>query len=809
LFQTDVDPKQALLANVVKLRAWSNRSKWTIVLSGVKLLHSSPYTLFVYFAVHTLAELVSDLRFPLEVRQKLAQCLDMYWPAVASIEKMAPGCKTAAAFNDQFGAAWWETLDISLRAVPCGRSLDRRPEMHFANEFSNILARNEPGGLPAVVCLFRKSWPVKLNLKQFVTKCEGLRDDVVDENTERHGTQVMRYLMQWWCVFHVGGYAHSQSIVLHWPTRRYVSRVWNAINTLGTDDVVAETDTILKSPIIAEFVVGEFMEHCIRRSPVIRACLLKRCDWQLYGDYLTEFCDEYRKLLPLDASVDGVAPKAVHYHVYMRKDLNEFLTGKDKVRAPPQPTQISKTMPLGPRAADCMTRAKCIEAMHDFLKRGFAIGNASRLRFVVWEFLNDVLMDPKAMDSDKQVVYEAPQETFEFPDRKCAYHSRGDTLTIDGVAKVMRHLLDAQSHLVHAAPPQAAFWETTALERVHTHRADLFIAAYRVLTVLTTYYGCHRRMVLLLVSLFVMYHEELRCTRPRVALVLAEIKFHYRYEYHVLCGMLKGWSTWRYSSAVTLPHEIVTNQLRSIKSMVENQRLNWVPACLDTLLVCDNCERIYSLVDKPDLRSFEDGDRRVVSHVAGFSKISVDIDMNSGLEDHQRLYCRRKGNKRAQCNMTQLTGFHLCGKIVFLNAKAYSMCCQRGCCNQMERSPQMTFTSSGWACYSCCLRAFTKLNAFVIKREKVAARQLKTAATKRMRLESKAAADKAWKAEGISQDLADKQRAMRGLVPQGLRASAANAAKLTDDAKLGQQRTKIDRLADHNRALRDTRRYVK
>lgn len=443
LLQLDVDPVAADVRDAVAschARSWHRRD-----IIATPFFDASPYTAYVHATVHLLADMtVASSQLPLDVRALCAKCLDLFWPVIASIAILSEPVVSREAFAAVFTRDWWANHrnSLSLERVPCSEALDPRPAGAMCDSLPDIICLCEAPFLPPLVGLFRKAWPSKRNLEDFINKLRGIRDTVTDRvvNTKdeptvlpntnvcrvKDGLLIMRYFLQWFCVAHVGGYGHCKTIVTDWRTRALMSGVWNRIETMDEAQIMAETDRLFANRILTVFVISEYMEFVIRNS-VAFAWLNRICGWRVYSDRLLEYCDAYRACLPLPpppalgarvfdprnpADADWAQaeteilladqPTPILESVFRQRHVTTFVEESGarhhaqkprdvavNVMRPPRPNVIQRSNPFGDRASQTMSRKNCYVAMNEFIRRSFVIGSASRIPQPVWQFLWD------------------------------------------------------------------------------------------------------------------------------------------------------------------------------------------------------------------------------------------------------------------------------------------------------------------------------------------------------------------------------------------------------------------------------------
>jgi hypothetical protein len=171
---------------------------------------------------------------------------------------------------------------------------------------------------------------------------------------------------------------------------------------------------------------------------------------------------------------------------------------------------------------------------------------------------------------------------------------------------------------------------------------------------------------------------------------------------------------------VQLSAEGYETQLRRIGELTRVKRMKEgaVPECIDWLLFCPNCDRVYTLVTKfcsPGKFPF----RYQATDIAGFHKLRIDTRTGE-------LYCNRKNDKHAEvCNRTKLIRYHMAGKMVFLNGKPHVQCFQPFCINKIERSPYDVFNEFGCACPPCSFSARVGVEQAIEEKKKAAEKEAK------------------------------------------------------------------------------------
>jgi hypothetical protein len=809
LFDADVDPASAGVRSAVAALRQRFGARRDLITSPH--CYTSHYTAYVHGVMHLMAWMLTDgsTTEPLDVRHIAAQCLDMHWPVSADINLKSKGL-TVAQFQVKFDRAWWlrQRAAMSLARVPCEDALDPRPLATLWQHLPDIVCLSEPPALPPLVLMLRKAWPSKTNLEQFTKKLLNIREMFEkrftckqDEEEDRvlipHGLQAMRYLMQWFCVTNVGGYAHSKTIVTDWRTRALMSACWNRIGAMKDHVVKAETDALFSNPIITMFVINEFTEYALRSTPPTYAWLNAICGWQVYGDRLLEFCDAFRRCLPLptppDArTLDGAdkkakkkkksgddddedeffedlgrqitlqsCPKPVATGVFREQDYDVFVTASrandrtkqplrvaDNIMLPPKPNVINRANPLGDRAADVMSQRTCYTGLHGFIKRGFVIGAASRIPKPFWAFLWEtadlsLYLPPQltkanavSVRTSLNAILNATQTSVTFRPTADAREGRRRFRRTVGAPVAFEHIRSVTQVLLD----HAWRFENCDLEAKYDEvEACRFIAPH-----LHHKYTSTSRVIALVMLFF-------ECHYDAIALMTTLTRMYYQ---RFKCGSPTITAAFaRLRERFPYEHAIVYGMLSGWSEreylVTANLAVDQIEAQLSNAAAVTGRRRKHAspLAPPPsaDWLLYCPNCDRVYSLVTQFAGSGRQphrfvSDHVSGFQkprvDTQTgdMYCSRKGDRRSVfCNETKLLHCHMRGKLVYMDGRCYTYCSRPGCLNKMERSPEDGYVAGGYACASCSLQARLTAVAVLQEIEKASQRDIKAKARKEVR----------------------------------------------------------------------------
>lgn len=767
LLRPNADPIDRDVCSVVE--ALRRRIENTSELITSKWWFLSPYTAFVHCSMYLLAGVLTGRaeHYDIAVRRHAAACLDMYWGIAEEINLRSQSTHPAN-YATVFNRDWWigHMQRMSLLRVPCQDALDPRPAAQMLEHLPSLVCLSEPPDIPLLIIMLRKAWPNKTNLSQFVTKLKHVRASELKRRTSAHdeetseadalpikaGHQIMRYLMQWICLMHVGGYSHSQTLVTKWHVRALMTKYWNRIHDMTSDEIEIETDEYFQDPIMTIYAINEWMEYVLRSSPAAYDWLNQICGWQVYGDRLLEYCDAYRSLLPIpkppdsewlekhaktgdewkDAEMEArlqmavdECPLPVHWEQFNQRQLNVFLAetkANDRTQQPTEPRQhipqppktnvINRADPFGKRAAESMSTRMCSVAMYGFNKRGFVIGSASRIPKSFWSFLwenvdltrfiapQTVGPNAVAVPTSLNAILSSPIQQVAFaPAATDVPHKRraGSLVALEEVRQLTQNLLDYEwvfenGHLVKE------FGDDAATRFIAPHLHHKFLSTSRIMAAVMLFYECHHDSVAIMATLVRMYYQRFKCGKPTITATFQRLLKRFPYEHAIIYGMLSGWREWSYLTIAYLPAPTTERQLY-IANAVYGRRINGPPPeSAHWLLFCPNCDRIYSLftqfsaIGRYPTRYHSD-------QISGFQKPRVCTDTGA-------LYCSRKTDRRAPiCNAVKLIHCDIRGKYVYFNDKCYVRCHRAGCVNIMERSEYDVYTSHSYVCASCVLDA--------------------------------------------------------------------------------------------------------
>lgn len=865
LLRPDADPIDREVQSVVA--ALRPRIGQRRDLISTKWWHLSPYTAFIHCRMYVLAGILTEraAHHPLDVRKQAAVCLDMHWHAADEINRLSdavPPTKYAATFNRE----WWliHKQLITILRVPCQDALDPRPIATMLEYLPSLVCLSEPPDLPLLIIMLRKAFPNKTNLPQFITKLMHIRatevkrrtckQDEVDSEADalpvKTGYQIMRYLIQWVCVMHSGGYAHCKTIVTDWSLRALMTKCWNRIGELTDDEIVAETDTYFQNPIVTMYAINEFMEHVLRGSPAAYDWLNKTCGWQVYGDRLLEFCDAYRALLPLpvppdpewlekhaktgddwkDAEMEAQyqvavdeCPLPVHIGQFDQRQMNAFvaeshannrakqpLRPRQHVAHPPKSNVINRADPFGKRASESMNPRMCYMAMYAFIKRSFVIGSASRIPKSFWSFLWENadlsrFIAPQTVGPNSIAVPTSLNAILSCPIKQVAFapaasamavkHKRsgGAVVSLEEVRQVTQNLIDYE-WVIESGKLMRDFGDDASTRFIAPHLHHKYMSTSRIMAAVMLFYECNHDAIAIMMTLVRMYYQRFKCGKPTIALTFQRLRTSFAYEHAIVYGMLSGWREWSYLVAVYLPVQTIERQLRISDAVYRRRIRGQPPEAAHWLLFCPNCDRVYSLFTQfsavgrypPRFHS---------EQISGFQKPRVCIETGD-------LYCSRKTDRRAPiCNEVKLLYCDIRGKYVYLNEKCYMRCCRAGCVNTMMRSEYDVHTSHGYVCATCVLDARLATERAMRNSDKADAKdqikKARAAATEARRTQRRVKRD---------DDGADQKQNAVGALPAHLLNNRKYTQKLTVAAAA---RDPLQHLAELKRVQQSTFKFVK
>jgi hypothetical protein len=870
LLKLDVDPDDADVRAAVS-SCWS-RSGHRRDIIGTPLCHASPYTAYVHVVMHLMADMCATESLPVDVRQTSAKCLDMFWSIASSITTLSDGVTSAKQFADIFTREWWLSRRISLSNVPCAEALDPRPAGAMCDSFADVICKCEAPSIDALTTLFRIAFPSKRNAEQLVKKLKKVRDVVTERVVNRRdepdvvkdgknvvrfkeGVLIMRYVLQWYCVANMGGYPHCKTVVTDWRHRALMTQIWTLIPTMSEDQIYMETDKIFDNRVLTVFIISEYMEHVIR-STVLFDWLNRFCGWRVYSDRFLEFCDEFRRLLPLPppppprvfdpanaqteeeadwAQMETVLilskqPTPVLDSTFRQFHLNTFVHESGaaehsneprqiapNVMRPPAPNVINRKNPFGPRASETMTHKNCYVAMNNFIRRSFVIGSAARIPEDVWlffwskakgDFENFIPPQNKGPDAVSvptvlNAIRAAEYSEFVFNPTPRATTTktrrvRGKTIIrFADVRAVAQAFFDLQPE-IERQPLTERYGEHTATKFIAKHLHCKYMSASRIIALVMLFFECNEKAVALMMMMVRIYYQHFKSGKPMVQKALARLSREFNYEYHVVFGILSGWREYQFLKCVPLSVDIAALQEKHTKAVMERVMCSESahhPPSIDWLTFCPNCAELYSLVTPLYRERAKYAPRFVSGKVGVFQKLRVDI--NTG-----KLYCSRRTGRRATfCSNAVLLTCCLTGKVVCWDGKrTFTDCCQPGCTNKIECTPLDGFNDNGRACATCMQRARLEVTAALLDCDKKAMKEAKNAETRQIALERKRQLEaEAEKPGWIPLQLVDMYNATADLSQRLQRqfvTSHAPAVKTSDTLR---------RLAEHNRVLNATR----
>lgn len=314
----------------------------------------SDCAMYVDFVVHrAYVEFTSTNTHPTIVIQRLGRYIDMFTRHIADIRQFQGNpldVETPIAFYEQFSIAWYAIDPPSPVRIPCWESLNTAAEATLCRSIMRIVmsydaptpAKEEHAPL---VTLFRKAWPQKHQLDQFVKKFIRVVGTVEqrrvgrwneDRRIEQHptGDDVMRHVLQWWCLFHIGGYPHCKSIVTHPAVRSSMQELWQRIPTMTTQQLTVWSEALAHQPVVTLCVIKEFMVHAIDMNISVGIWLCDRSKWDIFRDTLVTYADRYRDTLPYRPVPTNIAADAQEELDDNRAKLKQSeKTGREEKRA--------------------------------------------------------------------------------------------------------------------------------------------------------------------------------------------------------------------------------------------------------------------------------------------------------------------------------------------------------------------------------------------------------------------------------------------------------------------------------------------
>lgn len=293
----------------------------------------SDCAMYVDFVAHRVyVELMCESH-PLHIRKLLGRYLDMFWPLIDDLRSSVTSypfhrctremfIQFARAYNE----AWYDSKRPSPSNVPCDVLLHSHAQYILNTSILKVVSSYD-APTPAqeehapLITLFRKAWPQKHQIDQFVkkfirivSKTENRRvkpshgkGEIVKFPT---GDDVMRHLLQWWCVFHNGGYRHTKVVVSHPEMRKSVYDLWSEIPTLTSQQLTQWCLRMIQQPVVTLCVIKEFMIHTIMMNPAIQDWLHARSKWQAFESIAITYFDRYRKTLPFTPVPEAISRDA-------------------------------------------------------------------------------------------------------------------------------------------------------------------------------------------------------------------------------------------------------------------------------------------------------------------------------------------------------------------------------------------------------------------------------------------------------------------------------------------------------------------
>ena len=352
MFAADKHPWDAGVQDVIR----QSRTPLRTDLFDQEYTYLSDCAMYVDFVVHrAYVEFTSTDKHPVEAIQKLGRFIDMFERHIRDMRESTEHFRTltvesAQEFAKRFSFAWYNLAPPTAVRTPCWETLNVDAEATLCRSIQRVvLSYDAP--TPAqeehspLITLFRKAWPQKHQLDQFVKKFIRVVGTVEQRrmsrwNEERRieryptGDDVMRHILQWWCMFHIGGYRHSKVVVTHPEVRLSMCSLWNQIPKMGTQELTVWSEALARQPVVTLCVVKEFMLHAIEMNSAVSQWLCARSKWPVFREMLIEYADAYRKTLPYMPVPVDISAEAQEELDFNRAQLKQSeKTGREKKRS--------------------------------------------------------------------------------------------------------------------------------------------------------------------------------------------------------------------------------------------------------------------------------------------------------------------------------------------------------------------------------------------------------------------------------------------------------------------------------------------
>lgn len=234
---------------------------------------------------------------------------------------------------------WWRRGQ-NYNSVPCEEAMDTSVESYLFNDrhqflrvYSHGLPSQNFGGLLTIV--LQKVWPQKtLHVNQFIRKLHRSieateKRRLFSEGKARKamsslpiGLQLARHLIQWWCLFMMGGYGFCNTWQINMPERNRWVKIWCSINTQSKAELLFFINQELFSkPVILALAIQTFVVYYVRRDFVLRDWLMEKCgkEWSDWEQETIALGDRYRVS---DGETDTGIVKDINLHMEQSDTLS-------------------------------------------------------------------------------------------------------------------------------------------------------------------------------------------------------------------------------------------------------------------------------------------------------------------------------------------------------------------------------------------------------------------------------------------------------------------------------------------------------
>src|SRR6185312_4364683 len=286
----------------------------------------SDYAHIAYHRVSVLSELL--LSCPDTVKRSGYLFLDKHLHAALDIVNESSSA-TPSHFIQLLSPTWWNQKISSdnWSGVPCQEGLDPYPLFHHVHNRSKIIRAYDIPVNPKemhdiLTTVLRTVWPKNIHLKfqNKIQRCLDTKEkrrlfqskDKDEIKSRIHGfdfarkgegkieiktgKQLTRYMIQWWCLFHLGGYQFCLSYLKDPIRRLRFVKLWNRINHMSDEELHEFVRVeLMIQPYVLLLCLQTHLVYAIRQDKPLYHRMSKTCpEWVSWELKTIELGDRWR-----------------------------------------------------------------------------------------------------------------------------------------------------------------------------------------------------------------------------------------------------------------------------------------------------------------------------------------------------------------------------------------------------------------------------------------------------------------------------------------------------------------------------------